>query len=150
MYTHTHVNTPPPPALLGLHPGDAHQPGQHDSGPHPHDAADVRRHGTRRHGDGRQRAGGLPAEEGPGPPADLLHGRLQTAQSQLRGRCLQVLSGNTGQFGVTGAALDGSSWSGGETGEGTGTLLFIYMKATPLKSLVFKIKALPVSVWILQ
>lgn len=69
--------------VLGLHPGHADKPGQHDAGPHPLYAPDVRRHGTRRHGDGCQRAGGLPAEEGQGASADALCRRLQTPQIQL-------------------------------------------------------------------
>ena len=72
-----------PAAVLGLHPGHADKPGQHDAGPHPLHAADVRRHGTRRHGDGRQRAGGLPAEEGQGASADGVCRRLQAPQIQL-------------------------------------------------------------------
>lgn len=70
-------------AVLGLHPGHADQPRQHDAGPDPLYAPDVRGHGTRRHGDGRQRAGGLPAEEGQGASADGFCRRLQTPQIQL-------------------------------------------------------------------
>ena len=81
--------SPPPPrraaAVLGLHPGHADQPGEHDPGPHPLHAADVRGHGARRHGDGRQRAGGLPAEEGAGAPAHGVGGGVPAAQGQLKG-----------------------------------------------------------------
>lgn len=80
--------TPPTPvvsaALLGLHPGHAHQPGQHDAGPHPLHAADLRGHGARRHGDGHQRAGGLPAEEGQGAAASDVCGGVQTPQAHLK------------------------------------------------------------------
>lgn len=87
--THTQTHTEPNPAvsvsaaLLGLHPGHADQLGQHDAGPHPLYASDVRRHRTRRHRDGRQRVGGLPAEEGQGASADGLCRRLPTPESQL-------------------------------------------------------------------
>lgn len=85
------VTTPPPvsTAVLGLHPGHADQPGQHDAGSHPLHAADVRGHGARRHGDGRQRAGGVLAEEGPGASTDGVRRRLQTPQVQLKGALQQ-------------------------------------------------------------
>lgn len=70
-------------ALLGLHSGHADKPGQHDAGPYPLHAEDVCGHGPCRHGDGRQRAGGLLAAEGQGASADGLCRGLQTPQIQL-------------------------------------------------------------------
>lgn len=70
-------------AVLGLHPGHAHQPGQHDAGPHPLHVADVCCHRTSRHRDGRQWAGGFPAEESQGASADGVCRCLQTPQIQL-------------------------------------------------------------------
>lgn len=70
-------------ALLGLHSGHVDKPGQHDAGSHPLHASDVCGHRPRCHGDGRQRAGGLPAAEGQRAPADGLSRCLQTPQIQL-------------------------------------------------------------------
>lgn len=71
--------------VLGLYPGHADKLGQHDAGPHPLHAPDVCRHGARRHGDGCQRTGGLPTEEGQGASADGFCRRVQTPQIQLMG-----------------------------------------------------------------